>query len=379
MSCFNNPASSGIFTPCCNGNNLCKFDGNLDNVVSVPVYTQYVYDAVQFNLQGMKTVQNQTFSPAIPPGYTLGRICDIRAKAYFNPANINDPRNLTIDMDTTLSGAVFLQDSNCNPVEVVGPDGTYSQKILYSDNNCCDGDTGTQIFGTQNVSITGNVTVYLDLILCDHCNHEIRYTVCTDVPIATASNPMTLTNFFEICMPASTSNAFLPRFTELTSVACEARLATNNCGRDLNIGPEGTVSGNLIAALCVTAEKKVVAPVQMCVLSTGMAEVPTQNNSICGSFPSMFAEGITHSEEGCGCGIRNAFHPPHVKPCGCGDHHSHHVQHDDCGCEDHFPHHDECGCTDPHNRHDDCGCDSHFPHHDDCGCGETHINPRNCR
>lgn len=348
MNCFSNRSSSNIFDSCCNGATLCEFNGCLDDVVSVPIYVQTVFDAVQSNLQGMRTVHNQTFTPAIPCGFTVSRVCDIRAKSFFNPCNVNDPRNLTVDIDTSLSGATFLQDCHGNPIEVSGPDGACSQKILFADNNCCEEDCkGTPIFGTQNVSIHGNVQVFVDLILCNNCNHETKFTVCAEVPIATASNPLVLTNFFEVCMPASIDHAFLPRFTELNAISCEARLATNNCGRDLTLNSNGELCGNLIVALCVSAEKKVIAPVQICVLSTGMADVPTQNNSICSGFPTMFANGITAADTEA-----------------------------NCGCDDDDDDDDNCGCNGRNSRsrdrdRDDCGCSDH--HHDDCGCGTRTI------
>jgi hypothetical protein len=318
----------------------------------------------------MKTVQNQTFTPAIPCGFTISRIVDIRTKSFFNPCNIEDPRNLTVDMDTTLSGASFLQDCHGHPVEVIGPDGTYSQKILYADSGCRRENTGVPVFGTQNVSISGNIMVYIDLILCDNCNHETKFTVCAEVPVATRAKPMNLTNFFEICMPANTDAAFLPRFTELTSCGSEARLATNNCGCDLNLTSDGELCVNLIVALCVTAEKKVVAPVQMCVLSTGLADVPSQTNSICTGFPSMFAgnfggrDSDDNGNNDCGC-----FTP-------------YYRRHDECGCNEssHNRHNHDCGCepVPPHHHNNDCGCETHDHHEDQCGCHDR-PEPRNCR
>lgn len=389
MSCFNNRSSSDIFSRCCDGSQLCEFNGNLDDVISVPVYLQYIYDAVQFNLQGMKNIQNQTFTPAIPCGFTISRICDIRTRSFFNPANIDDPRNLTVDMDTTLSGASFLQDCHGHPVEVVGPDGTHSQKILYADNCGCSNESGVPVFGTQNVSISGNIMVYIDLILCDNCNHETKFTVCAEVPVATRAKPMTLTNFFEICIPSNTDAAFLPRFTELTCCGSEARLATNNCGCDLNITSDGELCVNLIVALCVTAEKKVVAPVQMCVLSTGLADVPSQTNTVCSGFPSMFAGNFggrdsdedndcgcftSYHNHGIGCGCGNDHRYGHNSGCGCNPPH----RHDDCGCDrpPHNGHHDDCGCNHSH-YHDDCGCEPD-PCDDGCGCNDR-PEPRGCR
>lgn len=146
--------------------------------------------------------------------------------------------------------------------------------------------------GTQTVCIHGNVLIELDLLLCDSCNNEVIFTVCANVNIATKDQPMVLTNFFEICLPSTIDTAFLPRFTEFCNSACEARLATNNFGRDLNIEPDGNVCGNLIVAICLTCEKKIVVPVQLCVLSTGYAEAPLQRNSICTTFPSLFPAGI---------------------------------------------------------------------------------------
>ena len=71
MSCFGGRTSPDLFQNCCNANTLCEFDGRLDEVVTEPIFVQKVYDAVLFNLQGLKTVTNQSFCPAIPRGHRL--------------------------------------------------------------------------------------------------------------------------------------------------------------------------------------------------------------------------------------------------------------------------------------------------------------------
>ena len=63
MSCFTNGAASDLYENCCNGACLCNFDGDLDCVMTAPIYVQQVFDAVKFNLQGMKTFNDQAFSP----------------------------------------------------------------------------------------------------------------------------------------------------------------------------------------------------------------------------------------------------------------------------------------------------------------------------
>ncbi|MBN7772384.1 hypothetical protein [Clostridium aminobutyricum] len=303
MSCFGNRVSPDLYQNCCNANTLCEFSGNINDLVTEPLYVQKVYDAVLFNLQGMKTVQNQRFTPNIPRNHRVKRVIDIRCKRFFNPANIDDPRNLKLELNTSISGATFLQNAQGQPIQVVGPDGTFSEKILFADTTDCDDQCmGTPIFGTQNISVTGNVQVFVDLLLCDRNNNEVVFTVCTDVNVATATQPLVLTNFFEICMPSTIDTAFLPRFTEFCNTACETRLATNNMGRDLSISQNGEVSANLIIAICITCEKKIVVPVQLCVLSTGFAQISPQVNAICTTFPTLFPQQIKESDtlENCG-------------------------------------------------------------------------------
>ena len=328
MSCFGGRVSQDLYQNCCNASVLCEFNGDLSSVVTEPIYVQKVYDAVLFNLQGMKTVQNQCFTPRIPQGHRVKRVIDIRCRRSFNPDNVEDPSNLKLDVDTTISGATFLRNGAGDEITVVGADGNFSEKLLFADTSSCDDKCmGTPVFGTQNISITGNVIIEIDLLLCDSCNNESVFTICTDVNIADKDHPLVLTNFFEICMPSAIDTAFLPRFTEFCNSACEARLATNNYGRDLCIGPDGNVTGNLIIAICVTCEKKIVVPVQICVLSTGFAQAAVQQNAICTTFPTLFPNQIKPCDT--------------IENCGeiCEDEDS-----DVCGCDDRC---DPCNTCDP--------------------------------
>ncbi|MBR5516591.1 MAG: hypothetical protein IKU53_01340 [Firmicutes bacterium] len=301
MSCFGGRISHDLYQNCCNSNTLCEFNGDLSCVDSEPIYVQKVFDAVLFNMQGMKTVQNTSFAPAVPQGHRVKRVVDIRCRKSFNPCNVDDPSNLKLDVNTSISGATFLKNANGDYLQVVGADGTFSEKILYAETSDCDDQCkGTPIFGTQNIAITGNIIIELDLLLCDPCNNDSIYTVSADVNIADACQPLVLTNFFEICMPSTIDTAFLPRFTEFCNSACEARLATNNCGRDLSIDCNGCITGNLIIAICVTCEKKIVVPVQLCVLSTGYVQPAVQQNTICSSFPTLFPNRVEVSDsDGC--------------------------------------------------------------------------------
>lgn len=348
MNCFSNcnsgfysscgnVSNSGCISPdtkdnCCNANELCHFDGDLSNVVAEPIYVQKIYDAVLLNLQGLKTVSEQRFTPAVPSGFRIAGISGIRCKKFFNPANINDPSNMKITANTTISGASFVSDSN-GEVCVIGPDGTLSERLLYTDTTCCDNnDRGTPIFGTQKVCISGHVIITLDLILVDNFGREICFPVTANVNIATPASPLLLTSFFEMCMPSVFDTAFLPRFTELCNIGCETRLATNSFGRDLTVSPTGEISANLIIALCVNCEKKIIVPVQLCVLSTGFVELSPNTSQVCGSFPQLFPNQLNRSDEeddlaedvdSCGNACRPVCPPPCTPCCqppsGCCD------------------------------------------------------------
>lgn len=303
MSCFGGNISPDIPSNCCTANTLCKFDGNMRNVVSEPIYVQKVYDAILFNLQGLKTVSGQCFRPRIPCGHKIKRVLDIRCRKYFCPEDIDDPKNLTIETETTISGAHFVEKCG-KPITVIGPDGTPSEKIIYADTTTCDEEgKGTSVFGTQNIKITGNVIVEMDVLIVDRCDCESTLTLTANVPVATCT-PLLLTNFFEICIPSTINSAFLPRFTEFCNVNCEVRLATNSSCRYLATDCEsGFVKANLIIALCVTCEKKIVVPVQLCVLSTGFVQLSPQMSPICSSFPQLFPDQIDEESQ---CRLRSA-------------------------------------------------------------------------
>lgn len=288
---------------CCTATTGCEFDGSLRNVKAEPIYVQKVYDAALFNLQGLKTAPNQELLPCLGEGARIIQVLDIRCKKFFNPDDICDPRNLKINTDTIISGGDFVK-SKGKDVTVVGPDGKFSEKIVYTDTHDCDEEgKGTPIFGTQNVEITGNVLVEIDVLFTDNCDTRCKTTLKANVKIAPKDNPLVLTNFFELCIPSVYNTAYLPRFAEFCNVNCEARLATNSIIRDMVIDPAtGCVRANLLIALCIACEKKIVVPVQLCVLSTGFPQLSAEISPICSTFPSLFPKQIDESSRHCSSG-----------------------------------------------------------------------------
>lgn len=276
MKCSNNNNNTvagigGVADRCCTGQSGCDWDGTLRNVITEPIYVQKIYDAVLFNLQGLKTAPETVFEPSLGCGTNIIRISAIRCRKFFNPDNINDCCNLKLNPITTLSGGQFVKREDGCDYKVIGPDGTLSERLVYADTSFCDEEEeGTPVFGTQNIEISGCVEIEMDLVVTP-CNSDSEsiITLTSVVEIAPRENPLVLTNFFEICVPSVYDTAFLPRFTEFCNLLCDIRLATNSIPRDFILDPRtGDLAVNLIISLCITCEKKIVVPVQLCVLPT---------------------------------------------------------------------------------------------------------------
>ncbi|SDK54952.1 hypothetical protein [Natronincola ferrireducens] len=283
-----------ITDQCCIADVGCVFDPRkLDDVVGECIFIDKVYDSVVFNLTGLQPASKVPLG-ALPtsrcgPKSRITRVLDIRARKFFNPKNINDPRNTQITPTTHLSGAQFVLDERGKPVVVPGPAGLL-QYLIYTDTTDCDQvGLGTPIFGSQEIRITGSVFLEVDVEYLDGQGVTRVATLKTRVPIN-----QTLSTFFELCMPSVFDSAFLPQFTEFCNVAFVARLATQNIQRDIIFNPvTGELFVNLIIALAVTCDKKIKVPVQLCVLSTGFCEPEPTPRPIVEEFPPLFPPQIT--------------------------------------------------------------------------------------
>lgn len=292
--CNKRPGGIGMPDTCCTGETGCTdFDRNLSNVKVEPIYVQKVYDAALFHLQSIINGMNIKLYPTLAPGTRIVEVLDIRCRKYFDPKNTTCNKNLTINPTTQLQGASFIEDNNKCEVTAVGPDGFNSQRLIYVDTEDCDEKCkGTPIYGTQNIHVSGNVRIEIDVMVRENCGKRCKVTLKGLVPVASGGNQLNLTNFFELCVPSTNSGAFFPRFTEFCNIKCQPRLATNNISRDFTICKDGIVRVNIMVALCVSCEKKIIVPVQLCVLSTGFTKLSPETSSVCSSYPSLFPNQI---------------------------------------------------------------------------------------
>lgn len=302
----NTGGSNTIPNGCCTATTGCEWSGHLRDVVTEPIYVQKVYDAALFNLQHLINGMGVTLTPtpAIPSGARITEVVDIRCRKYFDPSGARPERNLTIAPTTELSGAQFVRETvGGEPVTVVGPDGLESQKLIYVDTDRCDDKGyGTSIYGTQTISVSGSLEIEIDVKIREACGRKCRTTLKGLVDVSPTGAPAVIMhNFFELCVPSTSSGAFFPRFAELCNIACQTRVATGQIDRDFTIETDGTVTANIVTALCLTCEKKIIVPVQLCVLSTGFPNLSPINETICtDGYPLLFPKQIDESSQGGG-------------------------------------------------------------------------------
>ncbi len=291
------PRTNIIREKCCIGQTGCSWSGNLDDVVLEPVYVQKIYDAALFNLQGISFAHDLAFSPRLPAGSTVVGINFINITKFFDPTNSASPDNFRIKPETVLQGAQFVQCDGQDE-KVVGPDGKCSQKIIYIDTSCCDAlGRGTPVFGSQNITIQGLVRIDMEVRYTDENSSSscpLTQVLTAFFPIKAPGNggDLVLTNFFELCVPSVFEGAFFPRFAEICNALFTGRLMTNNLIRDVFVTENGTVRANIIISICVSCEKKILVPAQLCVLSTGFTQLSPETGAICPTFPSLFPRQI---------------------------------------------------------------------------------------
>ena len=213
-----NHEEAAVDRSCCIADTGCHFNGRLDRIVGECIFVDKVYDGITLNLQGLQAGNKISFG-RLPvsrcgSGARITRVRNISASKFFNPENINDSRNLIVTPITTLSGAQFVTDCKGNPVTVPGPAGLL-QYLIYADTSACDGmSRGTPIFGSQEIHITGCISVAMEVDFIDNEGKTHRTTLRARMPVN-----QTVTNFFELCMPSVSDSTFLPQFTEFCNIS----------------------------------------------------------------------------------------------------------------------------------------------------------------
>ena len=119
----------------------------------------------------------------------------------------------------------------------------------------------------------------IDLAICDSCGRESTMTLCSEVKHSKSFAPSRYS-------PISSSSACLAHRTPHSCLVSRSFRMPDSAAGWLRTMRRATCAWVLTARylqisssqICITVEKKITVPVQLCVLSTGFAEAPLQEN-----------------------------------------------------------------------------------------------------
>lgn len=194
-----------------------------------------------------------------PPGAVIQAIAVVDCKPIRNPQAAN---RLIVDPVSTITGAVLGNT-------IIGPGGLEQVEIFFPDDpeqlpEPPAEPRGRVVTGRQLTTITGaiEVTYQVQFAVGGVVQAPITQTVAVPVP-----QPAVVTSSFQLCLPPTGASQFLPQFAEFCGVVCEAFLATGTLGDATVVA--GTVRIDTDVFLCIRCEKKIKAPAQLCVLTSG--------------------------------------------------------------------------------------------------------------
>jgi len=279
---------------CCNPQPGCIIprdeEGNViqeelfDALVGECIFVDKVHDAIliQSTFPFFRAGDEAVNTGIVAAGRTVASVTIDSCRPVRNP---QDADRLIVTPNSTLSG-VTLGNT------IIGPGGTEQVEIFIPDDECAEllPPRGRRIFGTQETTIEGDVEITYTVVFTN--GQTATNTVRVPVPAGAS-----LTNFFELCVPPLGGSPFYPQFTEFCGAICDAGLLTGGPG-DVRI-VNGFVVVDTLVLICITCEKKIKAPVQLCVLSLGECDQDVEQPFFaCPEFPNLFPIQIDPEENG---------------------------------------------------------------------------------
>lgn len=261
---------------CCDANTGCitppVYDP--DVIISECIFVEKVYDAVI-----LRDEVDRVIPEIIIPDFPIPE------------ADIDEFLEVTITCNST--GLVVTdevvsingQTPACDPTFIPGPGGINQINLACIDTSECDAEgKGTPLVVDQEIEIDGEVELKIKGTVLKTDGEEQTFCVTTTIDI----DPILLRKFARLCMPSSAA-ANKPSLAVFCGVLCDLILPF---GLDsISVDGDTLVITGAILIFCLTCEKKVKVPVQLCVLSTGFCEYPEQGG-LCVEFPKLFPDQI---------------------------------------------------------------------------------------
>lgn len=269
-----------VQTNCCSANTSCvtPFEYDPEKITSECIFVEKVYDSIIINKEADVVVDSITSGAiTVPSASEIERL------------NITcSTKDLIVTSTATKINGI---DVTSFPTPT-GPGGVDQIPLGFIDTSKCDAENkGTPIYIAQTIEISGDINLDINGVV-KSCSEPAfcKFKTTASQTIAT----LTQNSFAQLCIP-STAYAMKPSLAEFCSISCE--LVLPNGLDDVSLVPitgtdlfELQIDGAFLI-LCITCEKKVKVPVQLCVLSTGFCEPPKQLG-LCSDFPQLFPDQI---------------------------------------------------------------------------------------
>lgn len=270
---YTNDSTRQSTDTCCSASTSCKTPMVYDpeKIISECIFVEKVYDS-RIIRKEIDTVVTSTFNP----GFSLtGAVAFDNVTISCSSVGISVlPTIVTINGITPPIGPT-----------PTGPGGVDQIDLSFIDTSECDAlGKGTPIIIEQELDVSGTVAIRIsgNVLFADG-------TIRTfNTVLNVLLTPQTITGFAQLCIP-STSAALKPSLAEFCAALCDFILPAGP--NSLTILNPTTIQVVGALAICITCEKKVKVPVQLCVLSTGFCKPPEQGG-ICVEFPKLFPDQV---------------------------------------------------------------------------------------
>lgn len=263
---------------CCKANTGCKTPREYDPdvITNECIFVEKVYDAIVLRDEVDRVMETLVIDDFPIPGRDIQRFLNVRITC-------NSTGLIVTDRVLSING----QMTPCDPTFVPGPAGRQINLACIDTSECDAKGKGTPIVVDQRIRVTGEVEVRIEGTVLKTNGRRRKFIVCETIDIDSL-DPISLRKFARLCIP-STAAATKPSMAVFCGVLCDFVLPFGLDSLEVR-GRKLIITGPILV-FCITCEKKVKVPVQLCVLSTGFCDFEEQGG-LCVEFPKLFPDQV---------------------------------------------------------------------------------------
>lgn len=248
---------------------------NTEDISAECVFIDKVYDSVVLKEEINQVVNDVDLGNTITPGSTVDSVV---VTCSTKPNGTSAGATVSI-MTNSING---ITPPSPTPTD---PSGIERIPLDFIDTSECDDlGAGTPIFLDETLTVSGQVLVTFTITFIDPDGESSTVVRTAVIDIDAIERD----KFANLCMPSS-SAVLKPSLVEFCGAMCDFVLPRGT--NSITVDSTGNISVDGVLVLCITTEKKVIVPVQMCVLTTGSCS-QIEGSGMCSQYPSLFPEQI---------------------------------------------------------------------------------------